>query len=206
MICVLAACAGGRQPPAGTARPGDPGPDVYRKQMQAVSVLSPDADFHDLRLAYTKTQMYRPYALPSLEPVFAALNGGAHDMCVKRAAEVLERHPLSLGAHFASMVCNHELGHKEQAVYHRYVVNGMMQSITRRGDGRSFATAFEVISTQELYTVLNLMGLQATGQSLVNHEGRPYDVMEVVNRETGERFTLYFDVSLQMSRGMRILS
>lgn len=204
MICILAGCAGVRQP-VEAARPtgGDSG--TYRKQMQAVSVLSPDADFAALRLAYTGTEMYRPYALPPLGPVFAALNGGEHDKCVQRAAAFLDRHPLSLGAHFASMVCHHELGHKEEAVYHRYVVNGMMQSITRRGDGKSFATAFEVISTQELYTVLNLMGLQATAQSLANHEGRPYDVMEVVDRETGEKFTLYFDITLQMTRGMRDL-
>lgn len=103
------------------------------------------------------------------------------------------------------MVCNFKLERNEDGKYHRYVLNGLINSIANNGDGRSVKTAYTTISTGELKTFIQMMGLEIKRQSLRNSNGKAFDVMAVKDPKTGEEFNLYFDISIQMVKGFGFL-
>ncbi len=73
-----------------------------------------------------------------------------------------------------------------------------MDSILTNGDGRSFATAFKVITIDEEYAVLQVLGVRKADQSLVEHGGSSFDLFTVNDPESGKEFTLYFNVDLPL--------
>lgn len=202
IIIALSACAGGGQPTTSPTKHTEYS-NAYSKEWQKVRVMSLDSDFDALRVAYTDTNMYQPYFIHSVKPIYKALNKGNFEECAQLSEDYLLNNQINLGAHLAAMICYFELGKKEKGVFHRFVVDGLMRSIAGEGDGRSFETAHRVISTPELYSFLQILGLKVKSQSLMSHNGTPYDVMAVVNPRTGEEFALYFDISLQMEKGFK---
>ena len=72
----------------------------------------------------------------------------------------------------------------------------LVDSILRSGTGHDYATAFQVISVDEEYTVLRILRLESTNQSLVEHDGSEFDVMQVKDTESGREGVLYFNVDL----------
>jgi hypothetical protein len=72
----------------------------------------------------------------------------------------------------------------------------LIDSILGNGDGRSFETAFQVISVDEEYALTSVMGLEVTGQALVENNGSEFDELHVKNAKTGDAFDLYFNVDL----------
>jgi hypothetical protein len=70
----------------------------------------------------------------------------------------------------------------------------LVDSILGSGDGRSFETAFQVISVSEEYAVLRTLGLEVTGQSLVGHGSSKFDLMQVQDPRTGKDLSFYFNV------------
>lgn len=68
------------------------------------------------------------------------------------------------------------------------------------GDGKAKATAFVVYESSEgagvskEYEVIRFLGLIPKSQALVN-DGKPYDVMTVVDPRTGKTAEIWFDIS-----------
>ena len=52
-----------------------------------------------------------------------------------------------------------------------------------------------VISVDEEYALLEILGARRTGVVLAERRGRKLDVMQVASRGDGRRFTLWFDVT-----------
>lgn len=84
----------------------------------------------------------------------------------------------------------------------RAAADDVLQSILRSGDGKTMATAYQVINLLEEYAVLEHLGLERIEQSLV--EGRSseeaYDLLRVKDAQ-GREQALYFDVSLFIGKG-----
>lgn len=72
----------------------------------------------------------------------------------------------------------------------------LVDSILRSGTGRDYASAFQVISVDEEYSVLRILQLEVTNQSLAAHEGSEFDVMKVKDTKTGAEGVVYFNVDL----------
>ena len=87
-----------------------------------------------------------------------------------------------------------QLGNAEKADLHKFLFEGLIQSVEKSGDGKTPATAFVVISTDEEYVLLHWQGLQPTGQSLINQDGHSYDKMTAVNSKTNETVNYYFNI------------
>lgn len=178
----------------------------YETQYERVLSQSKDADFTKLRIAYTDTKNYKPYKATPNKEMFGAMKSGDHKKCLNTAEAYFVTDYVSIPAHFAAMVCRKELGNQKESDYHKYVLDGIMDSIADSGDGKSAETAFVIISGEELYAFLDLSGLKVKGQSLIRGDnGRAYDLMKVINPRTNEEFGLYFDITLQMAKGMKFL-
>jgi len=70
---------------------------------------------------------------------------------------------------------------------------GLLRSIVNNGDGKSCATAWEVVQIEEEYFILDMLGADLKKQSIDN-SGGICDKMEV-KLEDGKKKTYYFGVS-----------
>ena len=162
--------------------------------------------YAELRKSYTETNFYKPYISSErtqINEIFALIEAGKFLECTKKAATVLATNFISIGAHYTSVVCEKNQGNEDKAYLHEQILDGLLDSILKSGDGKSTATAYITYSADELYSFLNLVGLKPTGQGVVNENNKVYDAMEVVQlgREETEEFTLYFDITTQWTKG-----
>lgn len=162
-------------------------------------------DFTALRIAYTRTSSFDPYAAMVSEDragMVAAINEGDNDKAAELAGAVLEVNFVDAGAHIVSMVAHDRLGHRDRSRFHQLMAEGLIRSIGGNdpGRGRTPEAPYVVISVREEYDYLQANGLKPAGQALVQCNGRPCDAMDVIERKSGRRSTLYFDVSIPMEQ------
>lgn len=167
---------------------------------QAASV----EDFEELRETYVLTSLYNPYFGPERSLSQAMFDGMTEEnwaVCLESSNKILDANYISLNAHYGAMVCSIESGDKDGGIYHKYVLEGLLDAIWATGDGKSTETAFFCTSTSELQAFIQLHALQTESQALVHSEGKSFDVMEVKDPESEEAFTWYFDISAQWALG-----
>lgn len=87
-----------------------------------------------------------------------------------------------------------ELGNFAEQQRLRMKLFGLQQAIGAKGDALSFETAIEVPFITIEYDWLADRKLRRERQSLVHHEGKAYDVLDVVD-ESGNQTKRYFDVT-----------
>lgn len=199
LVVLLTACAVG-------AKPFKDAESAYQRELQKVKMQSENADFLLLRMSFTDTAAYKPYAAfehKLIKRVNDAFGLGQNEECLAASEELLSINYTSLYGHFAAMECNLRLGEVEKGRYHRYVLKGLMESIGNSGDGRSPESSYITISPAELRAFVQMIGLTIQTQELVSKDGQSFDVMTVVNPETGDQFSLTFDISTQLSKGFQ---
>lgn len=147
-------------------------------------------------MAYTETAEYSPYGgdRAARQQMFGALNGKDYSAALEFANKILAGNFLDINAQFGAFVAHRELNHTDDAAKHKFLFEGLIRSIEKSGDGKTPATAFVVISTDEEYVLLNWMGLRATGQALVAADGHSYDRMTALNPKTNEKTDYYFNI------------
>lgn len=153
-------------------------------------------DFRDLRIAYADTSG-GPDTDKQKKAMTAALNAKNYEETLKNADIVLDGNYADMDAHFAEYIANRELHRSEQAEFHKYVLQGLLDSITHSGDGKTFESAYEVIAVHEEYVILRFMGLMPSKQSTSEKIGHSYDVLETMNPKTNEKVTLYFNIDIE---------
>ena len=84
----------------------------------------------------------------------AALNQKNYEEALKIAEAVLAKNFVEINAHITAQIAYQETGNAERAQFHKFMVDGLLNSIKSNLDGKSVATAFEVISINEEYGVV----------------------------------------------------
>jgi hypothetical protein len=151
------------------------------------------------RLAYAASAEYNPYDTSSRD-----FQKSAYDLLEKKkfpeaiaaAKKGLARARCDIELLVALSAAYRGAGDTVNADETREQWMALVDSILGSGTGRDFATAFQVVSVAEEYSVLRVMGLQTVGQSLAEHEGSEYDVLTVKNPKTGAELVFYFNVDL----------
>ncbi|MBF7074541.1 DUF4919 domain-containing protein [Glaciecola sp. MH2013] len=162
-------------------------------------------DYDAIIKVYPLTPAYNPYGgieIKQKDLAFEAMDNQDWSSCLAATKAILEVNFTSLTGHFGAMVCHFESGNRELGEYHNQILDGFIDAIWRSGDGLSPASAFYITSTNDLYAFVQMHGFVATGQSLVYHEQRPVDAIELENPDTLEKNTWYFDVTAQFRRGI----
>ncbi|MBA4417419.1 MAG: hypothetical protein C0392_05875 [Syntrophus sp. (in: bacteria)] len=154
-------------------------------------------DFQALRLAYTKTQDYKPYGADSAkDAAFDALNKKNYAEAVKQAESALEKNYVDLDVHLLCRIAYRALGNSEKYTFHSSVLKGLASSLYASGDGTSPEKAIVVISVQEEYFFMNANGLKSIRSSLVSANGHNYDKTDVENKKTAEKKVIYFNIDI----------
>jgi len=118
-------------------------------------------------------------------------------IAIKSADRVLAEGYVDRDAHFVGYIAHRELNHSDRAEFHKFVVQGLLDSITHSGDGKTFETACQVIAVHEEYVLLRLMGLMPSQRSMSTKNGHSHDVMEAVNPKSNEKVTLYLNIDIE---------
>jgi hypothetical protein len=171
---------------------------AYADLLEKVKSQDPKADFAALRMAYTETPAYNPYDFEqrdNQQAMRAAMKKKEYEKAVEYVEKVLAKNYLDIEAHYIAARALTELKKEDRAKYHRWVANGLVESILKSGDGKTPATAYKVITTTEEYAVFGVLGIEPGRQALITDKGIKYDQMTGTHRETNKEVTFYFDIS-----------
>jgi hypothetical protein len=174
---------------------------TYQSILAQVKNSDSKADFGKLRTAFTQTGNYKPYDSDrnTKKSLFAALQKKEYAKAKELAGKILETNYVDVDAHRAMYRACSELQMTDQAKFHRYVLDGLIQSILKSGDGKTAGTAYVVIATNEEYAALSELGIKPTRQALVSDNGKRYDRFDGVNQKNNEQVTVYFNIDRQFS-------
>ncbi|MFC6635419.1 DUF4919 domain-containing protein [Microbulbifer taiwanensis] len=209
LCAILAACS---TTPARQADGQQGGPQLrqaevseYRRLLAEAQRLSFTLDFNALRRAFVESAEYNPYGggkLEGLAEAYGSVESAEFGKCLQHVDQVLASNYMSLEAHMIGVVCSGRSANLEREDIHRYMVEGLMDSIESSGDGRSQDSAYHTISTSELRGFVRLKGLQVLNQSIVYDQRGIYDKMQVRDPESGDEYALFFNVSQQFAHGL----
>lgn len=170
----------------------------YEALLERVKAGDTAVSFKELRIAFTESQGYAPYGGDSegRKSMLAALQEKDYDKALGSAGTILKQKYVDIIAHLVSSIAYNELKNVERAKYHHGIVDGLIQSILKSGDGKSIETAYVVIATDEEYALFNVLDMKAVSQSLVHDKDHSYDKMDVVDRKTNQTTTFYFNIDI----------
>ncbi len=158
-------------------------------------------DFQRLRFSYMESPERR--AAKDVSQERAEMGRAIADRNFGRALElsevVLKAAFIDIDGHLTACVANEELQQKWWSDYHKNVFGRLLDSILNWGDGQTAATAYKVISIQEEYAVLRVLGVTPARQSLHRADGHSYDVFSVKDDRSGEDMQVFFNVDIPMA-------
>ncbi len=185
--------------PSGVTPPPDV--DGFSKLVIRAEADDQDVDFRALRLAWLDSAQRR--SAPNLDPFRQKLNGAVQarqDAQIRDIArQIVSADYVDLPAHFQLRQACTRLGDKPCADHEHFVEFGLLDSITKNGAGTAIETAWPVVSIDEEYFILGMIGAVLRQQSLLQRNGRAYDAMEVT-MPNGSDVVFYFDIAAFFGR------
>ena len=176
---------------------GDAGGSSYDALVAQLKSGNTAIDFQALRFARAEQPGYNPYAAladPDKGELIRGMAANNVNQVATVANRIIERDYTDIDAHAALATVLERRGQTQEAAFERAVADGLLRSIQQSGDGMTPETAYVVIGVAEEYTLLGAMGVQVARQSLIQADRGPVDALEVINPQSNERRTVYFDV------------
>ena len=168
----------------------------YSSLLEKVKKSDRAADFTALRMAYfDNPPAESKEADPKvIQAMFAALSDKKYDKVIESGQLILNGSYVNIDAHIALAAAYQGKKDANKEKFHAWVADGLIKSIVNSGDGKSKATAWTVISTDEEYVILRSFGLTPGTQSLLNENGHYFDKMDATDPQTKKKFTLFFNI------------
>ena len=167
----------------------------YDELVEKVKQKDASVNFTELRYAFYESPNYNPYApMMAYRPLNAAIAQKNYEEALKIAESVLAKNFVEINAHMTAQIAYRETGNTEKAEFHKFMVDGLLNSIKGSVDGKSKEKAFAVISINEEYGLIRSLGLKPTGQALVADNGHSYDVITVIDPQTNKESQLFFNI------------
>jgi Domain of unknown function (DUF4919) len=185
----------------------DKTPDPYQILLARLKQGDRTVDFLELRRAYANSREYTDGSNPDdRNAMMSAFKRGDYAEALKVSNKILNEYYLDIEAHHVAELANRELHIEEEADFHHFVANGLIEGIFKSGDCKTMETACEVLSTHEEYVILQVLGLLPGMQSLMDSGKHRYDVLEANDLKTEQKVTLYFNIDKPMGYLDRIFS
>lgn len=175
-----------------------PATDTYKTLLGRLRARDTTIDFTALRLAYAASSDYAPYGSDAdahLDSLNAALARKDYRRAVAEGDSALNIDYLDIRAHVMRAYAAEELGDVAAAAWDRAVATRLVRSIMQSGSG-TVDSPYVVISVAEEYAVLGMTGYERGMQALSVCGRRPCDILETTHRESQEKRTFHFDISL----------
>ena len=180
------------------APPAASGGAKYHDLLARLQAKDTSIDFTALRLAYATSPEYAPYGSDAdahRDSLNAALGRQDYQRVILEADSALAIDYLDVRTHVLRAYASEQLGDATAAAWNRAVAAHLVQSIMQSGSGTA-DSPYVVISVREEYAVLGMNNYQRGMQALGECGSRPCDILETTHRETQEKRTFHFDISL----------
>jgi len=166
----------------------------YQTLLAVAKTDTAPVDWAALRLAYADRPSFNVFGAPGEDALQRdmrqAINDGDTNHALEMSRKIIAEDYVDPEAHLVAAAAYDRQGSPSDAAAERRIGQGLVRSIMTV-DGTSPATAFNVITVKEEYTVIAAMGRHVTEQSLNEIDGHKYDVLETTN-EKGEAKSYYF--------------
>lgn len=168
------------------------------KRIKAGELLGLD-NYLRFYLLQSEQPSYLPFGLSSNPRIKEYYNNEDYKALAQLSNEVLETIPLNLNdlLKVASGCYMNRNLLQFRKLYTLYF--GLIEGILASGDGKSFTSAFPVVSTSDEYALLYYLGLQSNQQSLDYDHGHSYDILSATD-ETGNEYHFYFNIDLPFTQ------
>lgn len=191
-VLAFAICVSAQTPQSG---PTPAEKSKYDVLLEKVKQKDATVDFTELRMAFYESPHYSPYApMMTYRPMNAALNQKNYEEALKIAESVLAKNFVEINAHITAQIAFQATGNAERAQFHKFMVDGLLNSIKSKADGKTVDTAFLVISVNEEYGLIRSLGLRPIKQALIQDKGHSFDAITVVDPQTNQESVLYFNI------------
>jgi hypothetical protein len=183
----------------GQAPHGDP----YLDLVQRLKSGDKTVDFTEFRMAFVNSPEFRGPDTKLEESIKAATAAHRYQEVLSIAGKMLDENYTDALAHAHAYRAHKELGHKDEAAYHHFILEGLIGSIEKSGNGKSKASAYVVISMSEVLLPLFRGQVEEQGPfevALIQEGIHRWCTFEGVDARTNQRFTLFFNVDIPVSR------
>ncbi len=168
---------------------------TYEDLLEKAKKQDPGVDFTALRMAYADRPAAKSKGDDSdlRKKLFPALKE-SNDKAIEVADKVLAGNYLDIDAHIVSALAYKAKHDAEREKLHNFMGEGLCRSILASGDGQAPDTAYVVISVEEEYTILRVLGWRLKEQTLLGSGGHHFDKMDVFNPKTQQQTAIYFNI------------
>jgi hypothetical protein len=116
------------------------------------------------------------------------------------ANHTLELDYPSAVAHYDAMMAYRALNQPEEAAKHEKLLNALLDSVAKVGDGKTPESSYLAATTQEEYIFMSLrLNVKRKAQSLITQNGHFYDRLEVIDPKTNATQYIWFNADVQMN-------
>lgn len=181
----------------GNGANGAEDPDAaFQKLVERTIKGDAAVDFRALRIACLQASKCDPRGdNKDLLAVRQALQAKNYREAGEKAEKMIKRGFVNIRAHAIAAQAFGALGNTEKAKFHGGITSALIRSIMSSGDGKSLATAFEVIGTFEEYIAMEVLGLPPFGQqSLIAGAPHNCDRIEVTDPKSGAKVAIFFNI------------
>ena len=195
LACILGGCTAAPKPTSAPAPTSNPTPAATNDRAARAESC------RKLRLGYARSAEYDPYNTKVREirtRSVELLDKDDFKEAIAETARGLAIDKYNIDLLMTRAAAFRASGDIKNADDTRQRWMSLMDSIVTSGDGRSFKTAFQVISVDEEYALLAVMGLRMENQMLVENDGSEFDVLSVKAENSDQVFDLYFNVDIPL--------
>jgi hypothetical protein len=162
-----------------------------------------NVDWESLRLAARVGEVYGDYdPYDAAKRTQTAFEKGDYEEALRIARETLQHNVADGEAHAAVWSSLKQLGRQSDAGKEWGILQGILQSIFKSGDGKSAKTAWFVVGLREEFFTLGALQVQSKEQHSVKQDGHYYSRI-VVTDTSGKDSVIWFNIDTDIDMGDR---
>ena len=171
--------------------------DKYSEYVKQLESSKTDIDYTDFRNSFLESKQFSKKSTnynKLKKQIYAEIKNKNYDEVIKLTKEMLSIDYTSMFAHKYLQQTYQILSDTLNRNKYHDIEFGLLNSITKSGDGKTCETGWHVTQIEEEYFILNMIGANLQSQSISSGGKNSCDKM-VVKTEEGETETYYFEAN-----------
>jgi hypothetical protein len=171
----------------------------------AMSKKPAQFDFMRLRSLYAQTRQYDPIGDDTVKTLTGFAYQALNEKEAKKAEVALFNYQQTIASHLANLgvvmqalALAREDKRFGQVGFFEWVRDGLIKSVMNSRRGRTLSDAFAVVTLPEETVVISSLGLKLLKTVPVQESRIYYNMNEVLNPRTGEKWTVFVNTSIPM--------
>lgn len=169
--------------------------------------MNPNHSVGDMRLFYTQTSQYDPFAKKTKEKMFELAYLVEHSDSIEETSQALDKFDGIIKSHMANtnvMALAITFAKKDRRFgdprVYQWMTQKIMEDILRYRTGRSFEEAYIIVSTDEEDLLLRYLKVDLLKTEFIPYGSRYYNIHTVKDRRSGKTREIFVDVTMPLAK------